>query len=138
MLIMVIQGTDCRERNTVLTQLTHLKQPQMITIDVGFLSSPAERVARLKLLLHRSPRVLNVVVGANSREEIAFLRGQHALFCNLHRRLPSELLGLQGAISPDDILISPDGITEPDVDVMRPDEAFSECFLRKKFRHRVA
>lgn len=138
MLIMVIQGTDCRERNTVLTQLTHLQQPKMVTIDVGFVSSPAERVERLKLLLHRSPTVLNVVVGANSREEIAFLRGQHALFCNLHRHFPSELLNVEGAISKDDVLISSRFESESDVIVLRPDEAFSECFLRKKYRHRVA
>ncbi len=138
MLIMVIQGTDCRERNTVLTQLTHLQQPKMVTIDVGFVSSPAERVERLKLLLHRSPTVLNVVVGANSREEIAFLRGQHALFCNLHRHFPNELLNVEGAISKDDVLISSRFESESDVIVLRPDEAFSECFLRKKYRHRVA
>lgn len=138
MLIMVIQGTDCRERNTVLTQLTHLQQPKMVTIDVGFVSSPAERVERLKLLLHRSPTVLNVVVGANSREEIAFLRGQNALFCNLHRHFPSELLNVEGAISKDDVLISSRFESESDVIVLRPDEAFSECFLRKKYRHRVA
>ncbi|OCH31815.1 hypothetical protein A6E13_16465 [Aliivibrio fischeri] len=138
MLIMVIQGMDCCERNKVHTQLTHLKQPQVVTIDVGFVPDPLYRVERLKMLLHRSPLVLNVVIGANSMEEIDYLRGQHALFCNLHRHFPSGLLNIKGAISKEDVLISPSGLSESDVEVLSPDEAFSECFLRNKYRQRVA
>lgn len=138
MLIMVIQGSEGRVRDSVLTQLAHLKQPKVVTIDVGFVASPDERVARLKLLLHRSRQVLNVVIGANSKEEIAFLRAKHALFCNLHRHFPNHLLNVEGAINRADVLISPNFVSDDDVIVLRPDEAFSECVLRSKFRRHVA
>ncbi|MDW2216230.1 hypothetical protein [Vibrio sp. 1982] len=138
MLILVIQGTECRERDSVITQLTHLTRPQVVTIDVSFLPTATLRLDRLKVLLHRSPKVLNVVVGANSKEEIAFLREQGAMFFNLHRRFPSHLLDIEGAIHPEDCLVSPTLESEPDVDVYRPDEAFSECFARHKFRRKVA
>lgn len=138
MLIMVIQGTEGRERDSVISQLTHLKQPQVVTLDVSFVATPEQRIQRLQLLLHRSRQVLNVVVGANSKEEIAFLRAQGAMFCNVHRHFPNHLLGIEGAIHPGDMLVSPREEREPDVIVLRPDEAFSECLLRSKFRRKVA
>ncbi|MDK2679248.1 hypothetical protein [Vibrio vulnificus] len=136
MMIMVIQGLDCPERDAVLTQLGHLVQPKMVTIDVSFLPDIDRRVERLATLLSRSWSVLNVVLGANSKEEIDFLRARQAMFFNLHRRFPSVLLKIEGAILSTDRLISPDEVNENDVPVLSPAEAFSECFIHHKTRSR--
>lgn len=134
MMIMVIQSLDCPERNAVLTQLSHLNHPKPMTIDVSFVPNPQYRVERLKILLHRSSSVLNVVIGANSKEEIEFLRTKQALFCNVHRCYPNRLLSIEGAISKRDVLISASGQKEQDVEVLSPTEAFSECFMQYKRR----
>ncbi|HIF9260435.1 TPA: hypothetical protein ACX6S2_003468 [Photobacterium damselae] len=131
MMIMVIQGMDCRERNTVLTQLSTIHPSQTVTISVDHVAVP-DRVERLQMLLHRSPKVLNLVVGATSEPELHFLRQQHALFCHIEGKTPLALLSQPEAFDPNDVIIG------TRANALTWDEAYSECWHRQKARFQRA
>ncbi|EQB9038072.1 TPA: hypothetical protein ACMDPH_003456 [Vibrio cholerae] len=136
MLIMVIQGGNGSARDNVISALTHFKNPRVVTIDVSFIASIERRIETLQQMLHKGWDVMNVVVGANSAQEIEYLRGVGAMFCNVHRHYPQHLLEIPGAIHRDDVLVSTWQYEESDVEVLSPDEAFSECLVRDRARRR--
>lgn len=136
MLIMAIQGTAGSIRDQVVTQLTKLPKQRVVTLDVSFHADPQTRVATLKQLLHRQRDVLNVVTGADSALELAFLRASQALFCHVRGAYPEKLLRLPGGMKPGDVTVVPDGMEAPDW-YLTPEEALSELLIRRR-RHRAA
>lgn len=133
MLIMAIQGTAGSIRDQVVTQLTQLPKQRVVTIDVSFHPDPNTRVGTLEQLLHRRRDVLNVVVGADTALEMAFLRSNQALFCHVRGTYPQKLLSLPGGMKPGDVSIVPDGVAAPDW-YLTPEEAFSELLIRRRRR----
>lgn len=131
MLIMAIQGVSGSIRDQVVTQLTKLPKYRVVTIDVSFHSDPNTRVAMMEQLLHRRHDVVNVVTGADTALELAFLRAKKALFCHVRGAYPESLLRLHGGMNSVDVSVVPDGTDAPDW-YLTPEEAFSELLVRRR------